>query len=69
MISALIGLQTSIAMSHYATSGLCHGMPYTKAGSMQFAQNSTMLKIANAQQNYYQKLLNDNIKRSFNIFA
>jgi len=69
MISALIALQTSIAMGHNATMGLCRNNSMSKSSCMRRAQYSTMLKMANAQQNYYQKLLNDNIKRSFNIFA
>ena len=69
MISALIGLQRSIAMSHYATMGLCNGNPFTKMGAMNYANNATMMKISNAQRDYYQKLLDDNIKRSFSTFA
>ena len=69
MIGAILGLQRAIAMSHYSTMGLCMGNPYTKYGEMNYAQNATMLKIANAQRDYYQKMLDDNIKRSFSIFA
>ena len=69
MISALIGLHTAIAMRHNATMGLCMNNSWSKSADLQRANNATMLKLANAQQDYYQKLLDDNIKRSFNIFA
>ncbi|MCR4881822.1 MAG: hypothetical protein K6A44_07725 [bacterium] len=74
MIAPLIGLQTAIAMSHNATMGMLsfgargiHSMD--KAAQMQFAQNVFMYKLTQAQQEYYQKLLDKNIKRSFSIFA
>ena len=74
MIAPLIGLQTAVAMSHYATSGMLSfgaggifGM--TKNAQLQYLNNMTMYKISQAQQEYYKKLLKDNIKRSFSTFA
>ena len=74
MIAPLIGLQTAIAMSHHATMGMlsfgARGInSMDKAAQMQFAQDTFMYKVAQAQQEYYKKLLDKNIKRSFSIFA
>ena len=74
MISSLMGLQTAIAMSHSASMGMLSfgnrgiaGM--TKAAHMSYLNNVTMYKIAQAQEEYYRKLLHKNIKSSFSIFA
>ena len=74
MIAPLIGLQTAIAMSHHATMGMlsfgARGInSMDKAASMQYAQNAFLYKLTQAQQEYYKKLLDKNIKSSFNIFA
>ena len=74
MIAPLIGLQTAIAMSHNATMGMlsfgARGInSMDKAAHLNYAQNVFMYEIAQAQQKYYRKMLHDNIKRSFSIFA
>lgn len=68
MISALIGLHRAISMRNRATMGLCMNN-WSRNSDLQRVNNATMLKIANAQEDYYQKVLDDNIKRSFSIFA
>ena len=74
MIAPLIGLHTAIAMSHNAMVGMLSfgargiaGMD--KMSQMQYLNNVTMYKIAQAQQESYKKLLDKNIKSSFSIFA
>ena len=74
MIAPLIGLHTAIAMSHNAMAGMLSfgagGIgSMTKAAHMQYLNNVTMYKIATAQQEYYKKLLDKNIKSSFSYFA
>ena len=70
MITAMLGLFTSIHRAHNAACGMSFGMgQLDKAGMLRRANNVTMYKIAMAQQDYYKKLLDKNIKSSFNIFA
>jgi len=70
MISALIGLQTATAMSYNAFSNMALFYNHcTKSGQLRCIRNRTLYKMAQAQQNYYRKLLDKNIKSSFSIFA
>ncbi len=70
MIAPLIGLQAAIAMSHNASYGLFFGANrFSKYGEMQAVNNMIQYKMACSREQYYRKLLNDNIKRSFSTFA
>ena len=74
MIAPLIGLHTAIAMSHSSLAGMlsfgARGIgSMDKAAQLQYAQSAFLYKMTQAQQEYYKKLLDKNIKRSFSTFA
>ena len=70
MLTAMLGLFTSIHRAQNAAYRMTFGRcGVGKIAQMQRVNNVTMYKIATAQQDYYKKLLDKNIKNSFNIFA
>ena len=70
MIIAMLGLFTSIHRANNAAYGMSFGRGSVgKMAQMQRANDITMYKMAMAQQDYYKRLLDKNIKNSFNIFA
>ena len=74
MIAPLIGLHTAIAISHHSMAGMLSfgagGIgSMTKSAQLSYANNAFLYKVSQAQQDYYRKLLHENIKRSFSTFA
>ena len=68
MIGSLLGLFTSVSRAHNAAFGIAFpGNSFSKNAQLRRANNLTMYKISIAQQGYYKKLLDKNIKNSFNI--
>ena len=71
MISAILGLNLSVLNSNNSVHNtLSFGCtPLRPRDELSLANNKLAYKAASAMQNSYEKLLDKNIKASFNIFA